>query len=197
MNYVRKTITALVYTFGCTVLSGCGTPATTQPAASATPPTAVDRGKYLVTIGGCNDCHTTKKMTPNGPELDTTKLLAGHPADMQLPAPPASAPNSPWAITTTPTLTAWSGPWGVSFAANLTPDKTGLGDWTEEMFVKAIRTGKHMGSSRPILPPMPWQDLSAMTDDDLKAAFAYLRSIPPVVNRVPFPMPPTQAGAQQ
>jgi mono/diheme cytochrome c family protein len=147
--------------------------------------------KYLVTIGGCHDCHTTKKMGPNGPEPDMSNALAGHPQDVKITAPPNPAPGAPWAIATTPTLTAWSGPWGVSFAANLTPDqKTGMGMWTEEMLIKAIRTGKHMGTSRPILPPMPWQDYAAMTDADLKAVFAYLRSIPPIVNLVPLPIPP-------
>ena len=84
------------------------------------------------------------------------------------------------------TLTAFAGPWGVSYAANLTPDQnTGLGVWTEDMFVKALRTGKHMGTSRPIQPPMPWMWAGQATDDDLKAMFAYLKSIPPVVNHVP------------
>ena len=197
MKYARKKFDIALYAVGCAVLSACTTPATTQQTASATQPTAVERGKYLVTIGGCNDCHTTKKMTPNGPMPDATKLLAGHPAEMEVPPAPVLGPSSPWGIVATPTLTAWSGPWGVSFAANLTPDQTGLGDWTEEMFMKAIRTGKHMGASRPILPPMPWQEFAAMTDDDLKAVFAYLRSIPPVVNRVPSPIPPSNTGAQQ
>ena len=150
-----------------------------------------ERGKYLVTITGCNDCHTTKKIGPNGPEADMSKMLAGHPEDFKIPAPPNAPPAAPWAIVATPGLTAWSGPWGVSFATNLTPDQnTGLGIWTEEMFVNAMRKGKHMGISRPILPPMPWQDYAAFSDDDLKAIFAYLRTIPPIVNHVPDPIPP-------
>jgi hypothetical protein len=196
MNYVRKTFDIAVCAFGCAVLFGCRTPSSTQQPASGTPASAVERGKYLVTVGGCNDCHTTKKMTPNGPAPDTSKMLAGHPAEMQLPPAPVVPANSPWGIASTATLTAWSGPWGISFAANLTPDQTGLGDWTEDMFMKAMRTGKHMGASRPILPPMPWQDFAAMSDEDLKAVFAYLRSIPPVVNRVPTPIPPSNTGAQ-
>lgn len=152
----------------------------------------VERGKYLVTITGCNDCHTTKKIGPNGPEPDMSKMLAGYPEDFKMPAPPNAPTDAPWPIVTNPTLTAWSGPWGVSFAANLTPDQnTGLGIWTEKMFVDAMRTGKHMGISRPILPPMPWQDIAAMSDADLKAVFAYLRTIPPIVNHVPDPLPPT------
>ena len=92
-------------------------------------------------------------------------------------------------------LTAWAGPWGVSFAYNLTPDRqTGIGDWPEEMFIKTLRTGKFMGSSRDILPPMPWQNLAQMTDDDLKAMFAYLKSLPPVRNKIHDPIPPMQAA---
>jgi hypothetical protein len=88
-------------------------------------------------------------------------------------------------------MTAWAGPWGISYAANLTPDlNTGMGIWTEEMFIQAMRTGKHMGVSRDILPPMPWQNLATLEEDDLKAMFAYLRSIPAVVNHVPDPVPP-------
>jgi hypothetical protein len=82
----------------------------------------------------------------------------------------------------------------VSYAFNLTPDQnTGLGIWTEEMFVKAIRTGRHMGVSRPILPPMPWQMYRNLTDDDLKAVYAYLRTVEPIHNRVPDPLPPVAA----
>jgi len=81
----------------------------------------------------------------------------------------------------------------VSFAANLTPDKTtGIGEWSEATFIQAIRTGKHQGqpNGRDILPPMPWNFIKEATDDDLKAIWAYLRSIPPVKNQVPFPVPP-------
>jgi hypothetical protein len=92
---------------------------------------------------------------------------------------------------TTDTFTAWTGPWGVSFSANLTPDQnTGIGVWTEEMFIQTLREGKHMGNGRPLLPPMPWQPYGQKTDDDLKAIFAYLKSLPPMANRVPDPVPP-------
>jgi Cytochrome c len=151
-------------------------------------PTAVERGRYLIDATGCHDCHTPKKMGKDGPELDPSKLLAGHMASDRLPPPPP-VQNGPWIATGTWDLTAWSGPWGVSYAANLTPDpETGLGYWTEEMFVNAIRTGKHMGASRPILPPMPWQAYRNFGDDDLKAMFAYLRSVKPISNRVPDPV---------
>ena len=154
----------------------------------------VARGNYLVSAIGCSDCHTPKKMGPNGPEPDMTRLLAGHPEGTPLPAPPAAI--GPWIASVTWDMTAWSGPWGVSFTANLTPDQnTGLGIWTEDMFVNAIRQGRHMGVSRPILPPMPWQAFRSMTDDDLKAVFAYLRTVPPVHNRVPAPVEPEGTAA--
>ncbi len=152
----------------------------------------VERGAYLVTIGGCNDCHTPWKMGNNGPEPDTSRMLSGHPETYRITRP-AAAPNGEWqdAAVMGATNTAFSGPWGVSFTANLTPDRnTGIGIWTEDMFIKTIRTGRHWGVSRPILPPMPWFNYRQMTDADLKAVFAYLRSIPPVVNHVPDPMPP-------
>jgi mono/diheme cytochrome c family protein len=145
----------------------------------------VERGRYLAQIMACQDCHTPKKMGPNGPEPDLSRALSGHPEGEPLPAPPR-LPEGPWIATTSWDLTAWSGPWGISYPVNLTPDEnTGLGIWTEEMFVKAMRTGRHMGASRPILPPMPWQSLAALDDADLTAVYAYLRSLPPIHNRVP------------
>jgi cytochrome c553 len=87
-------------------------------------------------------------------------------------------------------LTAWAGPWGVSFAANLTPDPTGMSGWTAEQFIQTMRTGKRMGTGRALLPPMPWQNIGALTDDDLRALFAYLQSLKPVSNAVPLPSPP-------
>jgi len=106
--------------------------------------------------------------------------------------PPAPRlPPGAWAYAAAGTMTAWSGPWGVSFTANITPEpETGLGRWTEQNFVEAMRSGRHMGRGRPILPPMPYYALAKMTDGDLKAVFAYLRTVPPVRNRVPEPLPP-------
>ena len=154
--------------------------------AAATPNAArIKRGEYLVTLGGCNDCHTPWKMGANGvPEPDMTRMLSGHPEGMPLPPPPK--PVGPWMMAVTATNTAWAGPWGISYTMNLTPDEnTGLGIWTEDMFFKAMRTGKHMGTSRPIMPPMPWFNYGKATDEDLRSIHAYLRSIPPIKNRVP------------
>lgn len=161
--------------------------ATETPASATT--SRVERGQYLATVGGCNDCHTPLKMGPKGPEPDFSRLLSGHPEGTRLPPPP-KLENSPW-FAATAGMTAWTGPWGISYAANLTPDEnTGLGIWTEAMFIKAMRTGKHMGESRDILPPMPWQNVARATDEDLKSLYAYLRSIPAIQNRVPEPVPP-------
>ena len=153
----------------------------------------VERGRYLVTSIGCSDCHTPKTFGPNGPELDTRRLLAGHPQEMVMPPAP-KLPPGPWMVSGAGTLTAWAGPWGTSFAANLTPDdETGLGLWKEEQFVGAIRTGRHMGQGRPILPPMPAANFANLTDEDLRSIFAYLKSIPAVKNRVPEPIAPADA----
>lgn len=149
----------------------------------------VARGKYLVNLGGCNDCHTPLKMTAKGPQPDPDRYLSGHPENIKLP-PPDLKPDSPW-FAATAGMTAWAGPWGISYAPNLTPDvNTGLGIWTEEMFISAMRTGKHMGAGRPILPPMPWQAVGSLNDDDLRAIFAFLKSLPPLANRVPVPNAP-------
>lgn len=152
----------------------------------------VKRGEYLVTIGLCHDCHTPLMMGPDGPAPDKKRALSGHPQEIVVKGPPAL--SDPWAGAMSATLTAWSGPWGVSFSANLTPDKeTGvLRDFTEEQFVQTLRTGRHQGQGRRILPPMPWPLISQMTDDDLKAVFAYLGQIPAVRNKVPDPIPPTK-----
>ena len=153
----------------------------------------VRRGEYLVKFAGCSDCHTPLKMGPQGPEPDRARLLSGHPAGMQLPPPPR-LPEGPWMTTVAATNTAWAGPWGVSYTANLTPDpETGLGRWTETNFVETIRSGRHMGRGRAILPPMPVEAIANLTDDDLRAVFAYLRSIPPVRNAVPEPIAPVAA----
>jgi mono/diheme cytochrome c family protein len=152
----------------------------------------IRRGEYLVNYGGCNDCHTPKTLTPQGPVPDKSRLLSGHPADAALPAvPPGLIGPTQWGALTNNDLTAWVGPWGTSFAANLTPDAdTGLGRWTVEQFIKTMRTGKHFGVGRPLLPPMPWFSLAVLTDADLKAVFAYLQSVKPIKNPVPQPIPP-------
>lgn len=167
-------------------------PAAAAPDPAAGPPAAspAERGKWLVTIGGCHDCHTPWKMGPNGPENDMTRMLSGHPQDLVMPPVPALPPG-PWGVVASLTNTAWAGPWGVSFTANLSPDKeTGTGAWTDADFIATIRSGRHLGRGRQILPPMPWFNYATLSDDDLKAIYAYLRTIPPISNKVPEPLPP-------
>jgi len=160
----------------------------------ASRPELLARGEYLVRTGLCHDCHTPLTNGPKGPEPDMTRALSGHPSDLVITEPPVL--KGPWVFAGAGTNTAWGGPWGVSFTANLTPDKeTGLGNWTEEMFFRALRTGRHEGHGRPILPPMPYQYIGTLSDEDLRSVFAYLQSIPPVRNRVPKPVdPPEEAN---
>jgi hypothetical protein len=176
---------------GLLLVAACTSQAPPPPPAAAQPPamSQVERGRYLVSIAACDDCHTPAKMGPNGPEPDMSRRLSGHPENMKVDKP--AKLDGTWMFAGTNTFTAWSGPWGISYTANITSDKnTGIGMdvWTEELFIKAIREGKHIGTSRPILPPMPWQVYRNMTDDDLKAVFAFLRTVPAVNNHVPEPI---------
>jgi cytochrome c553 len=167
-------------------------------AAAPQEPTArtrsVERGAYLVRAMGCNHCHTRYKPGPSGPEPDMSRALSGHPADLVMPEPPSLGP-SPWVWIGAGTNTAFAGPWGVSFTANLTPDpETGLGRWSVETFVATMRTGRHEGKGRPVLPPMPVENLAALSDSDIRDLFAFLQSLPPVRNRVPAPIDPPEAS---
>ncbi len=126
----------------------------------------VKRGAYLTAIAGCTDCHTPGFFYN---ATDSTRLLSG-------------------------SELGWQGPWGVTYARNLTPDnETGIGAWSEAEIVTAIRTGRRPDGST-ILPPMPWVDFAYLTDDDAYAIAAYLKSIPPVVHKVPDRLPPGAKG---
>jgi len=165
-----------------------------EPAADAAA-AKLAHGKYLVTIAGCNDCHTPLVMGPDGPERDMTRMLSGHPESLVMPPRPV-LPEGPWGAVAAATFTAWSGPWGVSFTANLTPDpETGLGKWTLQNFRDTLRTGRRMGRGREILPPMPIPMYKNLTDEDIESIFTYLQSIPAVKNHVPEPLPPPGAPA--
>jgi len=160
----------------------------TAPGAKTGNAAQIARGKYLVEIMGCHDCHTPTKMGPKGPEWDMTRALSGHPEEAVMPPAPALPPG-PWVATISGTFTAFSGPFGTSFTKNLTPDKeTGLGDWTVEEFIATMQTGRERGKGRPVLPPMPVQNLKALSDSDIRALFAYLQSIPAIKNRNPQPI---------
>lgn len=152
--------------------------------------TLIKRGEYLVGIMGCNDCHSPKTMGAQGPEPIADKLLSGYPAGRPLPTRNSEALKE-WVLFNSDN-TAAAGPWGISFAANLTSDATGIGNWTEEQFKRALTQGKAKGiaSNRMLLPPMPWTNYRGIKDADLKAIFAYLKSTKPVANVVPAPIPP-------
>jgi mono/diheme cytochrome c family protein len=155
----------------------------------------IARGKYIANIGGCNDCHSPKLMTQMGPVPDTTKLLSGYHETLPiLPIDTSLTSPGKWIITNDE-LTKWVGPWGITFAANITPDSaTGIGAWTLDNFTATMRTGKHLGTGRMILPPMPWQSVGQLSDEDMKALFTYIQSVPAINNRVPNPVPPNFAG---
>jgi hypothetical protein len=151
----------------------------------------VQKGEYLVTTIGCGDCHSPKRMGAQGPEVIPELALSGFPADEKLPPMAKNALQNGWFLFS-PDLAAAVGPWGISFSANLTSDATGIGNWLEENFLRAIKQGKFKGieDSRSLLPPMPWQNLSKLADEDLKAIFMYLKSTKPVKNAVPMPLAP-------
>jgi cytochrome c553 len=148
-------------------------------------------GEHLVVVSACHDCHSPKRMTALGPVLDSTRLLAGHIAGSPEPVVNKKEMQDKGLIVTGD-LTAWVGPWGTSYTANLTSDETGIGNWSEQQFIYALRHGKLKGmeESRNLLPPMPWEMYRNFKDDEMKAIFAYLKSTPPVENVVPAPLPP-------
>ena len=151
-------------------------------------------GKHIVTISGCNDCHTPKKMGPNGPEDNMDLELSGSPS--QMPAIDINRKEIESKGLALSNFTQWIGPWGISYTANITSDSTtGIGNWTEDQFILCMRKGKYGGApgGRNLLPPMPWPNFAQMTDDELKAVYAYLESTKPIHNIVPQPQPPVMA----
>ncbi len=151
----------------------------------------IKRGEYLVQITGCNDCHSPKRMGANGPEIIPELMLSGYSSKTPLPKTDKTFLTAGFAAFS-PDLTAAAGPWGISFAGNITSDATGIGGWTEEQFKKALTQGKFKGQDggRMLLPPMPWINYTKMSDEDLKAIFTYLQSVKGVNNVVPLPVAP-------
>ena len=191
---VHRTRSSIATLLGTALAIASPLAGSAEPAADAAA-SKLAHGKYLVTIAGCNDCHTPLVMGPEGPERDMTRMLSGHPESLVMPPRPV-LPEGPCGVVAAATFTAWSGPWGVSFTANLTPDpETGLGKWTLQNFRDTLRTGRRMGRGREILPPMPIPMYKNLTDDDIESIFTYLQSIPAVKNHVPEPLPPPGAPA--
>jgi hypothetical protein len=198
-NIFNPPFLALTLIASTTVLVRAVSPAlvNTEPGVATSDAATIARGAYLVEIMACHDCHTPWRVGPNGPEPDMSRALTGHPSDMVMPPPPA-VPDGPWVWAGAGTNTAFAGPWGVSFTANLTPDKeTGLGNWTYDMFIQTMKTRRHQGKGRPLLPPMPAQIIAATTEEDSRALFAYLQSLAPVRNRVPAPLDPAEPSGGQ
>ena len=163
-----------------------GNTETTKENIAVSKDSLIKRGEYLVSISGCDDCHSPKKMGPNGPELDMDRRLSGYRAELAFPKVDTNVIKQGWALGN-PDLTGWAGPWGASFAANITSDETGIGNWSLEQFKKAFTQGKWKGmdNSRPLMPPMPWQNYSRMHPEDVEAIFLYLKSTRPVKNVEP------------
>ncbi len=192
LQQMKRTFSLLLAPAAFALVVACNQPAPAPAAAQAAQPTEAElikRGEYLVQVMGCHDCHSPKLMGPQGPYPDPERLLSGHPAGTQLPPLPKDAAG--WALLSMD-LTAAVGPWGTSFAANLTSDESGIGNWTEDQFKRAMKQGlyKGMEGSRPLLPPMPWQNFKDIKDEDVHAIFSYLKSTKPVANVVPAPVPP-------
>ncbi|MET0638132.1 MAG: diheme cytochrome c-553 [Chitinophagaceae bacterium] len=150
------------------------------------------RGDYLVMAMGCDDCHSPKKMGPNGPEIDFERRFAGSPAGEQLPPRPANAGRDGWVLFSMDQTVA-IGPWGTSYAANISSDSTGVGAWSELNFATAMRKGKFKGleGARTLVPPMPWQNYRDMSDEDIRAIYLFLKNSKPVKNIVPAYEPPS------
>jgi mono/diheme cytochrome c family protein len=158
------------------------------PSASAQTESQVERGRYLVGITGCHDCHSPK--LPGGMKPLPELILSGRPQTTKVPS------AAPGEVHASEDLTAWTGGWGQSVASNLTPDPaTGLGmRYTEAKFIQTMRTGKKP-EGVAIMPPMPVDVYVNMKDDDLKAIYAYLKTIKPIRNAVRAGLTPPAAAA--
>lgn len=196
------------------LLAACQQPVVEAPAPveDNSPAAMIEVGRSIIATSACPDCHTPKLFGGTQENIDARECLfvnpiagcvlrfdedrwmAGHPEEAGVPDSLAYAPSADpggWGAMATNHLTAWGGPWGISFGANLTPDQeTGIGSWTEEVFIAALRTGKHQGEGRDLMPPMPWLPIGDKSERELKGMYAYLMSLPPVSNAVPEPIPP-------
>ena len=164
MRWTRVAPTVLVaFSLAAVVLQSCtqAQKVEVKPAAM-TQEQKVERGKYLVSVLGCNDCHTPGSFYGSP---DMTRMLSG-------------------------SELGWKGPWGVSFPRNLTPDpETGIGSWTEDQIVAALTKGQRP-DGRTLLPPMPWPIYANLTADDAASVAAFLKTIPPVKHTAPDIVPP-------
>lgn len=154
----------------------------------------IQRGEYLVTqIGTCGDCHSPRIIKNGKAEFDSTRLFSGYPSNRPIPKINPTEISKGYIVAFLD-FTSVSGPWGTSFAANITSDPSGIGTWSYEQFETALRHGKYKGfmDGRPMLPPMPWENFRSLPDEDMKAIFYFLKSTKPVRNIVPAPIFPTK-----
>ncbi|MEM7008665.1 MAG: diheme cytochrome c-553 [Thermodesulfobacteriota bacterium] len=153
----------------------------------------IERGKRLVELGGCSMCHTPKIQTPLGYKPDKDRFLSGYAQDQPLPDLPFREIISGEAEKTfyTTDATVWVGRWGVSFAANLTPDEqTGIGSMKEEDFIEIFRKKEHFSQENPLISPMPTNVYSQLSFFELRSIYIYLQTLPPIKNEVPSKIPP-------
>ncbi len=195
MNKTNFFVLFLIMSIGIISISSCDNSQQSSTDSNATnnstPEDVIKHGAYLVRIMACNDCHSPKRFGPNGPEIIPELMLSGFPADRPIIEFKDTLIKKGFAMFY-PDLTAAAGPWGISFAGNITPDETGIGNWSEEQFIKAFTQGKFKGldNGRMLLPPMPVENYRDMKEEDVLAIFKYLKSIKPVKNVVPAPISP-------
>jgi hypothetical protein len=199
MKMKKMLFFSAIFCLSLLIFSGCkgNTSTISSENKALTQEQLVQRGNYLVTTGGCHDCHSPKSMGPQGPVDIPELMFSGFQANVGLPPIDKNILQKGWALLTLD-LNAAVGPWGVSFAANLTSDQTGIGNWPEENFIRALREGKYKGvaGSRMLLPPMPWENLGKATDEDLKAIYAFFKSTKAVSNVVPLAIAPSDIKYQ-
>lgn len=196
-NSLRLLCAILLFMFFMNACNEQAPEATTKEAAAKSPEDIIKEGERLVASHDCEICHSPKQMGPQGPEIIPELRFSGHPSTATLPAASEEALKAGWVLFA-PDFTSVVGPWGQSYAANISSDSTGIGMWTEAQFKKAVTEGKLKGldNTRPILPPMPWQAFKHLTDEEISSIFAYLKSTKPVKNVVPQAKinPPPTAG---
>lgn len=182
-------LSAIAVSFSVAITACNDQPQKTE-APQVTKDSLVKRGEYLVSVMGCDDCHSPKKMGAHGPEVIPELRFSGFQANGALPPVDTTQVRKGWTLFNAD-LTSAVGPWGASYAANITSDISGIGNWSLQQFTKALREGKFRGldNTRPLLPPMPWPNYTKLADHDLEAIFTYLKSTNPVKNTVPSPTP--------
>ena len=188
MKKIILILIAMVAASSVALISCTNTSATSNGEVTISQDSLVKRGRYLVNAIGCDDCHSPKIFTDHGFEIDMEHRFSGHLANSRIGKANTSVMKDGYILFAND-LTSAVGPWGQSYSANISSDETGIGNWSEEQFIRALREGKSKGlkEGRPLLPPMPWFVYKNMSDLDLKAIFAYLKTSKPVENRVPGP----------